>query len=94
MVELGVVLTPLIAFLIILVFGRKIGDLGSGILASVAAGLTTIFSLVVTLKAIHNPIHIKLYNFLPIDNYTLQIGFYFDSLSSIMTLVVTFVATL
>ncbi|RUM29770.1 MAG: NADH-quinone oxidoreductase subunit L [Aquifex sp.] len=91
---LFVILTPLIAFLIILAFGRKIGDLGSGILASVAAGLTTIFSLVVTLKAIHNPIHIKLYNFLPIDNYTLQIGFYFDSLSSIMTLVVTFVATL
>ena len=91
---LSVILTPLIAFLIIWTFGRKIGDLGSGILASVAAGLTTIFSLVITPKAIHNPIHIKLYNFLPIDNYTLQIGFYFDSLSSIMTLVVTFVATL
>ncbi|HIP42898.1 MAG TPA: NADH-quinone oxidoreductase subunit L, partial [Aquifex aeolicus] len=89
---LFIILTPLIVFLIILVSGKKIGDLKSGILASVAAGLTAVFSFIVTLKAIHNPIHIKLYNFLPIDNYTLQIGFYFDSLSSIMTLVVTSVA--
>ncbi|AAC07303.1 NADH dehydrogenase I chain L [Aquifex aeolicus VF5] len=94
MVELGVIFTPLIAFLIILLFGRKIGDLGSGIIASVGAGLTTLFSLVVALKAIHSPVHVKLYDFLPIGNYTLSLGFYFDSLSSLMALVVTFVATL
>ncbi|WP_459776193.1 NADH-quinone oxidoreductase subunit L [Aquifex pyrophilus] len=82
------------AFMVILVFGRKIGDLGSGIIASVGAGLTTLFSLVVALKAIHEPIHIKLYSFLPISDYTLKLGFYFDSLSSLMALVVSFVATL
>ncbi|RUM31874.1 MAG: NADH-quinone oxidoreductase subunit L, partial [Aquifex sp.] len=91
---LFIIFTPLITFLIILGFGRKIGDLGSGIIASVGAGLTTLFSLVVTIKAIHNPLHVKLYNFLPIDNYTLSLGFYFDSLSSLMALVVTLVATL
>ena len=89
-----VLLTPLITFLIVLAFGRKIGDFASGVLTSVSAALTFLFSLAVTFKAVHNPIHIKLYNFIPISDYTLTLGLYFDALSSIMASVVTFVATL
>ena len=92
--ELGVILTPLITFLIVLVFGRKIGDFASGVLTSVASALTFLFSLAITFKAIHHPIHIKLYDFLPLSNYTLTLGLYFDALSSVMASVVTFVATL
>ncbi|NPB07412.1 MAG: NADH-quinone oxidoreductase subunit L, partial [Aquificae bacterium] len=84
-----VLLTPLFSFLVILVFGRRIGDFASGVVASVSAGLTTLFSFIITLKALNQPIHFKLYNFLPIGDYTLSLGFYFDPLSSIMATVVT-----
>ena len=89
-----VLLTPLITFLIVLTFGKKIGDFGSGVLTSVSGALTFLFSLAITFKAIHEPIHIKLYEFLPLSGYTLSLGLYFDALSSIMASVVTFVATL
>ncbi len=89
-----VLLSPLIAFLIIGLFGRKTGDMPASIIAVLGSAFSFIFSLYMTTKALQHPVQIKLWNFLPIDNYTLQVGFYFDPLSSITASVVTFVATL
>jgi NADH-quinone oxidoreductase subunit L len=91
---LAVILSPLIAFLIIGAFGRRIGDLSSSIIAVLGSAFSFIFSLFMTAQALKEPIQIKLWNFLPIDEYTLQVGFFFDPLSTITTSVVTFVATL
>ncbi len=89
-----IILSPLLSFLVIGFLGRKIGDKASGIITSIASAISFIFSLIVMSKALHSPIQIKLYEFLPLEGYTLTVGFYFDALSSITAAVVTFVATL
>ncbi len=91
---LAVIVSPLIAFLIIGLFGRRLGDLPSSIIAVLGSVFFFIFSLFMTAQALKEPIQIKLWNFLPIDSYILQVGFFFDPLSAITTTVVTFVATL
>ncbi len=92
--ELLVLLSPLIAFVLIGLLGRKMGDMASAILCVLGGAFSFLFSLFVSFKAIHEPIHIKVYDFLPSGSYTLSFGLYFDTLSSITTAVVTLVATL
>ncbi len=91
-----VILSPLIAFLIIAFFGRKIGDLASAIICILGGALSFLFSTFISYQVLssQNPIHIKLYNFLPLQNFTISFGLYFDTLSAITTTVVTFVSTL
>ncbi|NPA40803.1 MAG: NADH-quinone oxidoreductase subunit L, partial [Aquificae bacterium] len=89
-----ILLMPLFAFSIVGLFGRKIGDLTSGILTVLGSAFSFVFSLYMVFKSLHAPIQIKLYEFLPIEGYTLEVGFYFDPLSTITASVVTFVATL
>ena len=89
-----VLLMPLFAFLVIAFFGRKIGDLTSGVIAVLGGAFSFVFSLYMVFKSLHTPIQTKLYEFLPLEGYTLTVGFYFDALSSITAAVVTFVATL
>ena len=88
------VFSPLLAFVLIGLFGRKIGDMASALITCIAGALSFTLSLYITAKAIYNPIHIKLYNFLPLSDYSLSFGLYFDTLSSLTASVVTFVATL
>ncbi len=92
--EILVLLSPLIAFLIIGLFGSRIGDMASAVLCILGGLFSFIFSLWTTSKAISQPFSIKLYEFLPLGDYTLSLGLYFDALSSITASVVTFVATL
>ncbi len=91
-----VLVSPLIAFVIIALFGRKIGDLASAILCILGGAFSFLFSTFISyhILVFNDPLHIKLYNFLPLQNYSLAFGLYFDHLSSITTSVVTFVATL
>jgi len=84
-----VILMPLLAFLIIAFFGRRMGDLTSGIIAVLGGAFSFIFSLFMVFKTLHQPVQIKLYEFLPLEGYTLTVGFYFDPLSSITAAVVT-----
>ncbi len=91
---LVVLAAPLSAFLLIGLLGRYIGDKASGIITIVAGAISFLFSIVVSFKSLHSPVQIKLYEFLPLEGYTLTVGFYFDALSSITAAVVTFVATL
>ena len=88
-----VLFSPLIAFLLIAFFGSRMGDMASAILCVLGGAFSFIFSLFATFKALQQPFSIKLYDFLPLDSYTLSLGLYFDHLSSITASVVTFVAT-
>ena len=85
---------PLIAFLVIGLFGSRLGDMASAILCVLGGLFSFLFSLWATTKALQEPFSVKLYDFLPLGNYTLSLGLYFDPLSSITTSVVTLVATL
>ncbi|SHK58317.1 NADH-quinone oxidoreductase subunit L [Thermocrinis minervae] len=89
-----ILFSPLVSFVLVGLLGRRIGDLASAILTILGGAFAFIFSLQALPKALQNPIHIKLYEFLPLGNYTLSLGIYLDALSSITTSVVTFVATL
>lgn len=89
-----ILLSPLIAFLVIGLFGSRLGDMASAILCVLGGLFSFLFSLWATTKALQEPFSVKLYDFLPIGNYTLSLGLYFDPLSSITTSVVTLVATL
>jgi len=92
--EILILLSPLIAFLVIGLFGSRLGDMASAILCVLGGLFSFLFSLWATSKALQEPFSVKLYDFLPLGNYTLSLGLYFDPLSSITASVVTFVATL
>ena len=92
--EILILLSPLIAFLVIGLFGSRLGDMASAILCVLGGLFSFLFSLWATSKALQEPFSVKLYDFLPLGNYTLSLGLYFDPLSSITTSVVTLVATL
>ena len=92
--EILILLSPLIAFLVIGLFGSRLGDMASAILCVLGGLFSFLFSLWATTKALQEPFSVKLYDFLPLGNYTLSLGLYFDPLSSITTSVVTLVATL
>ena len=92
--EILILLSPLIAFLVIGLFGSRLGDMASAILCVLGGLFSFLFSLWATTKALQEPFSVKLYDFLPLGNYTLSLGLYFDPLSSITASVVTFVATL
>ncbi|HHJ63450.1 MAG TPA: NADH-quinone oxidoreductase subunit L, partial [Aquifex aeolicus] len=91
---LGVVLSPLIAFIVTALFGRVIGDRASGVLTTIAGGVSFLFSAYMVVVSLEGAVHLSLYNFLPLRDYNLSFGLFFDPLSSITSAVVTFVATL
>ena len=69
---------PLIAFLVIGLFGSRLGDMASAILCVLGGLFSFLFSLWATTKALQEPFSVKLYDFLPLGNYTLSLGLYFD----------------
>ncbi len=92
--EILVLLSPLIAFLVIGLFGSRMGDMASALVCILGGALSFIFSLPATLKALQEPFSIQLYTFLPLGDYSLSFGLYFDQLSSLTASLVSFVATL
>ncbi|MDW8295052.1 MAG: NADH-quinone oxidoreductase subunit L [Aquificaceae bacterium] len=94
MEALAILLSPLIAFLLIGLFGSRMGDMASAVLCILGGAFSFVFSLWVTFRAIREPFTIKLYDFLPLGDYSLTLGLYFDALSSVTASVVTLVATL
>ncbi len=91
---LFVILPPLFAFLVIAFFGRRLGDFASGVTAVIGSAVSFLFSVYMVFVSLSSPYHLVLYEFLPLQDYTLSVGFYFDPLSSITSAVVTSVATL
>ncbi|MCS6957439.1 MAG: NADH-quinone oxidoreductase subunit L, partial [Aquificaceae bacterium] len=91
---IAVLFSPLIAFILIGLFGSRIGDMASALLCILGGAFSFLFSLWATFKALNQPFSVKLYDFLPLGNYNLSLGLFFDPLSSVTASVVTFVATL
>ncbi|MEN3027912.1 MAG: hypothetical protein ABDH29_01515 [Aquificaceae bacterium] len=75
---LAVLISPLIAFLVIGLFGSRLGDMASAVLCVLGGAFSFLFSLWTTSES--EPFTIELYNFLPLQNYTLTLGLYFDPL--------------
>jgi len=92
--EVLIILFPLLAFLLIGLFGRRLGDLPSAIIAVLGSALSFIFSIPALLKALNSPFSVKLYDFVSLGSYTLTLGLYFDPLSAITTSLVCFISTL
>ncbi|MEN3034098.1 MAG: NADH-quinone oxidoreductase subunit L, partial [Aquificaceae bacterium] len=85
-----VLILPLIAFLLISAFGRQIGDFSSWILCLLGSLLSSIFSAIAFYRVLKDgPFAVKLYDFLPLGDYSLSFGLYFDHLSASMALVVS-----
>jgi NADH-quinone oxidoreductase subunit L len=89
-----IILFPLIAFLLIGLYGRRLGDLPSAIIAVLGSALSFIFSIPALLKALDSPFSVKLYDFISLGTYTLTLGLYFDPLSAITTSLVCLISTL
>jgi NADH-quinone oxidoreductase subunit L len=89
-----IILLPLFAFLITAVFGRRLGDLASGVITVLGGFFSFLFSLKTMFDALREPFVLTLYTFLPLEEGSVNIGFYFDALSTTMATVVTGVATL
>jgi NADH-quinone oxidoreductase subunit L len=92
--EVFIILFPFIAFLLIGLFGRRLGDLLSAIITVLGSALAFIFSIPALLKALNSPFSVKLYDFISLGTYTLTLGLYFDPLSAITTSLVCLVSTL
>jgi NADH-quinone oxidoreductase subunit L len=92
--EVLIILFPLLAFLFIGLFGRRLGDLPSAIIAVLGSALSFIFSIPALLKALNSPFSVKLYDFISLGSYTLTLGLYFDPLSAITTSLVCLISTL
>jgi NADH-quinone oxidoreductase subunit L len=92
--EVFIILFPFIAFLLIGLFGRRLGDLLSAIITVLGSALAFIFSIPALLKALNSPFSVKLYDFISFGKETLTLGLYFDPLSAITTSLVCLVSTL
>jgi NADH-quinone oxidoreductase subunit L len=92
--EVFIILFPFIAFLLIGLFGRRLGDLLSAIITVLGSALAFLFSIPALLKALNSPFSVKLYDFISLGTYTLTLGLYFDPLSAITTSLVCLVSTL
>jgi NADH-quinone oxidoreductase subunit L len=94
MEALLIILFPFISFLLVGLFGRRLGDLPSAIITVLGSALAFLFSIPALLKALNSPFSVKLYDFISLGTYTLTLGLYFDPLSAITTSLVCFISTL
>jgi NADH-quinone oxidoreductase subunit L len=90
---------PLAGFLLLLVFGRRLGEPAAGWLASAAVGLSFVVSLVVFAGLLAKPGDERqftqiLFQWLPVGSLRVDVGFLVDPLSITMVLFVTGIATL
>ena len=91
---INILLLPLLNFLIISFLGYYIGRLGCCYISILGLFLSFIIAVFIFFEVSINqiPVSIKLYNWLVIDLYSVQIGLLFDSVSSLMLIVITFIS--
>lgn len=86
---------PFIAFLINGIFGKKYLKDTSQWVSIAAVGAATLLSFYALSQVISGgAIHIPLYTWVAFGDYTVDLGFYIDQLTSVMLIVVTGVSTL
>jgi len=90
---------PLAGFLLLVVFGRKLGEPAAGWLASAMVGLSFVVTLIVFAGLIDKPDEERqftqiLWQWLPVGNLRVDVAFLVDPLSITMAIFVTGIATL
>lgn len=93
---ISIISISLFSSLFISCFGKWLGRQASIFIAIFALVLLLILSIVINYEVLLNKniVSIYLYELFNIGNISIQIGFLFDSLTSIMLLVVLFISTL
>jgi len=91
-----VVFLPLIGLGINLLFGRKLGEIFSGTVASLATGLAFVVSIILAVALAGHPegVTVPLADWITIGSLTVRWAFRVDTLSVVMMLVVSGVGTL
>lgn len=83
---------PLLGFLILVFFGKKIGDPLAGWLATFMMGAAFVVSLIVfagLMKIPNDTFHQVLFTWVPAGDFHVDVGFYLDPLSMALLLVIT-----
>jgi len=70
--EIGIILFPLISFLVVGLFGRRVGDLASAIITVLGSFFAFLLSIPASIKALSSPFSVPLYEFISLGNYTLK----------------------
>ena len=91
-----VVFLPLIGLLINLIIGKKLGEKGVGVIASLATGLSFVLSLVLALalRGVGHAVSIKLADWITVGSFNISWTFRVDTLSTVMMMVVSGVGML
>ena len=90
---------PLAGFLILMVFGRRLGEPAAGWLASATVGLSFVVSLIVFAGLLNEPEEEReftqvLFEWIPVGSLRVDVGFLVDPLSMAMVVFVTGIAAL
>jgi NADH-quinone oxidoreductase subunit L len=72
-----ILLFPLLSFITIGLFGRRIGDFASGVI-NAGAGILSFIVALITMLSMKGPEDIVFYKFLPLSNTSVDIGIYID----------------
>jgi NADH-ubiquinone oxidoreductase chain 5 len=93
---LSILFLPLFSFIFISIFGRYLGARGSSVLSIFCCGLSHLFSLIIFYEVVLRSSKCTLISisWVTIDLFNVNWGFLFDTLSSIVLFVVTFVSFL
>ncbi|HMD90965.1 MAG TPA: NADH-quinone oxidoreductase subunit L [Anaerolineaceae bacterium] len=91
-----VVLLPIIGLLLNVLIGKRLGELGIGLIASLASGASFVISilLMLALGHTHGPVTVSFLDWITAPGFTLGWNFRVDTLSVTMMLVVSGVGTL
>mgnify|MGYP002376688732 CR=1 FL=1 len=91
-----ILLFPLLNFFTIFLLGFYLGRLGCCYFSVIGITLSFLTSILIFFEVVINqaPVTLKLYNWICIDVYSIQIGFLFDSICSIMFFIITFISLL
>src|SRR4051812_31792155 len=88
---------PLLGFVLVLLFGNRLGEPWAGWLATTMVGGAFVATVVAFVGLRHEPEHAytqTLFTWIPAGRFTVDIGFLLDPLSSSMLLFITGVGTL
>ena len=93
---LFVILFPLMGAIAAGFFGKSLGRYGSSVVSSLSVFSAFLLSCFIAYEVIlsNSPCHIKLFTWIYSENFEVSWGFLFDSLTSMMLIVVTSISTL
>lgn len=91
-----IIIFPFLGFILAGLFGKFFGRLGSAFISTFNLFLTWLLALFIFYEVVlcSSTTNIILYNWILFDIYNISFGLYFDTLSSIMVIVITSISFL